>query len=257
MKIKQLINRFFASKSDVIASAQGIKGSFATYAILTATPPSGRDAGMYIVQNDENHVPTGHGSLYSNDLVSYTWISVWPYEADDIKTIITNFNKILSGSDDEVQKALDTLDDHKHSSEDYTQIIYFGKGGNDTYSGLSPLSRKLTLASAKTAAVALTPAANKIITIVCQDSGEYSESYSSAEYINLDLRNAKLTGNITIAHDISIYLNDLNGNLTINSLKTLRTYILNQSSGSITNNGIIRGRIGSKLWGVSEIQFVT
>ena len=136
------------------------------------------------------------------------------------------------------------------------QVVYFGIGGDDANDGKSYIQRKLTLAAAKTAAAALTPAAANIITIICVDSGIYSESYTSADYVNLDMRNAILTGNITVSHDMVIHLRDLRGNLTVDAGKILKTLIMEHSSGSVTNNGTIRGRIWKKLWGVSEVQFL-
>ena len=48
-------------------------------------------------------------------------VSVVPSEdADGIQTDTSNFNNILSGSDTDVQKALDTLDDHSHTLQEVT-----------------------------------------------------------------------------------------------------------------------------------------
>ncbi|GIU69059.1 MAG: hypothetical protein KatS3mg002_0295 [Candidatus Woesearchaeota archaeon] len=43
---------------------------------------------------------------------------VFPNDSTDISTITTNFDGILSASDTDVQKALDTLDDHTHTAAD-------------------------------------------------------------------------------------------------------------------------------------------
>jgi hypothetical protein len=48
-------------------------------------------------------------------------VSVVPSEdADGIQTDTSNFNNILSGADTDVQKALDTLDDHSHTLQEVT-----------------------------------------------------------------------------------------------------------------------------------------
>jgi hypothetical protein len=48
-------------------------------------------------------------------------VSVVPSDdAVDIQTITSNFNNILSGADTDVQKALDTLDDHSHTLQEIT-----------------------------------------------------------------------------------------------------------------------------------------
>ena len=66
------IDATFATKEEAVAAANGIKGRVATYSALIAVDPADRDVGMWIVDNDENTLPAGHGSMYSNNQVTYT-----------------------------------------------------------------------------------------------------------------------------------------------------------------------------------------
>ncbi len=122
----------------------------------------------------------------------------------------------------------------------YTQAIFFGKAGNNSDSGLSYIQRKLTLASAKTAASALTPASGNQIVIACEDAGTYTESYTNVAFVHLIAPAAKIIGNIVIAENSMIDLGILNGNLTVDAAKVLRGGI-KEITGTITKNGKMRG----------------
>jgi len=129
----------------------------------------------------------------------------------------------------------------------YTNAIFFGKGGSDLNDGKSYIQKKLTLASAKTAASALTPAVDNQIVIICQDAATYTESYTNVAYVHLIAPVAKITGNIVIAEDCIINLGILNGNLTVDAAKVLSGNI-RTISGSITKNGKMRGMFNDDLY---------
>lgn len=105
----------YATKGEVQAASQGVAGYVATYAILTSVAPADRDIGVWRVENDESgNNPKGldKGSEYANDGNSYNFIGPFPFEADDLDTDTSSFDGILSAADDQVQKALDTIDDN-------------------------------------------------------------------------------------------------------------------------------------------------
>lgn len=74
--------------------------------------------------NDGGGAPTYNFQFGGSDPVRSLFpvpISVVPIgDATGIETITTDFNGILSGADDTVQKALDTLDDHSHTLQQIT-----------------------------------------------------------------------------------------------------------------------------------------
>lgn len=81
------------------------------------------------------------------------------------------------------------------------QTIYVGKHGNDTNSGFSPEVAKLTFGSAITAAAALTPATSNKISIICEDAGEYIESFTVPSFVLVKAPNATFVGNITLTDE--------------------------------------------------------
>ena len=129
----------------------------------------------------------------------------------------------------------------------FSQAIFFGKGGDDLKDGKSYITRKLTLASAKTAASALTPAADNQIAISCQDAGTYSESYTNVAFVHLIAPAFKITGNIICAENCIMIIGTLNGDLTVDAAKVLRCQIFD-IFGSVTKNGKIRGMVGDDLY---------
>ena len=80
------------------------------------TPGDGIDiTGTVISVDITNFIGTGLVSDGSNNInVDQT--------ADDIPTIVSGFDGILSASEDDVQKALDVLDDHTHAHSELTGI---------------------------------------------------------------------------------------------------------------------------------------
>lgn len=112
-----------ATLDDVIAAAQGIRGFVATYAALIAVAPGDREVGAWIVINDETH--SDHGAWYFNSGVAYSYIGPFPTQADDIATNTGPFDAILTASDDEVQKALNTL-----NSKLKIENLFFSVDGN-------------------------------------------------------------------------------------------------------------------------------
>lgn len=200
------------------------KGYYATEAALNAAHPTGVNGDWAIVGVTD---------------------TVWIWDGDTSAWVDSG----IQGSVTSVDGKTGAVDGR------YTNAIYIGKGGNDSNDGKSYIQRKLTVASAKTAAAALTPSTTNIIVLRCDDAGIYSESYTSADYINLYMPCAILTGNITVSHNMTIHLDDLRGNITVDSGKVCKTQVLEHSTGSVTNNGTVRGRIGWKLYGISDIEF--
>lgn len=133
------------------------------------------------------------------------------------------------------------------SGDNYDNAIFFGKGGNDSNDGFSPAQKKLTLAGAKTAASALTPAADNQIAIVGLGAGTFSENYTNVAFVHLIAQAIKITGDIVVAESCMVNIGILNGDLTVDAAKTLECLIHN-ITGSITKTGNIYGRIGTDLY---------
>ena len=81
---------------------------------------------------------------------------------------------------------------------------YVGKHGNDANDGLSIARAKLTFGNAITTASAATPAADNIINIVCQDSGDYVENVTCVEYVNIFAPSASFNGAFNLADNMSV-----------------------------------------------------
>ncbi len=146
MKIKHVSVMQTVTQSDIVAAANGIQGAVATYTILTSISPTIRAVGMWIVQNDETK--SGQGSLYKNDGISYSYITVYPYGADDLVVDTSSFSGILSIADTTVQKALDTIDNITKTS------IGLGSVDNVQQMPLSYLDTDGTLAANSNSKVA-------------------------------------------------------------------------------------------------------
>lgn len=91
-----------------------------------------------------------------------------------------------------------TLD---YTDVDRVQTIYVGKHGNDSNDGLASSRAKLTFGSAITAASSLTPSTTNRISIVCEDGGTYSESFTIPSWVFVKAPNATFEGNITLSDD--------------------------------------------------------
>lgn len=79
------------------------------------------------------------------------------------------------------------------------QVIYVGKHGNDANTGTTPDAAKLTLTAGITAAVALTPASDNRVSVVCNDAGNYTEDLSIPSWVGVIAPAAKVTGNHLVA----------------------------------------------------------
>lgn len=76
---------------------------------------------------------------------------------------------------------------------DQQQVLYVGKHGNDTYDGRTVQSAFLTFGAAMSAATA------SVDSIVCLDSGSYTENITGKVGVNIFAPNASLTGTHTMA----------------------------------------------------------
>lgn len=84
-------------------------------------------------------------------------------------------------------------------------IVYVGKHGNDANNGLSIELAKLTFTAAIATASTMTPA-----TVMCFDSGVYTENLTLVPDVYIDAENATLTGTILIDDDSSVNFKLLN-----------------------------------------------
>lgn len=162
------INDTFSDlRKAIAAAAAGIHGGVEVYkddgvastylyesdGTTIATPPVWADDGtglwkdgIYIVANDNSGDPAlaNHGQLYALDKPSsadFYYVYTWPEEADDIPTLVTSFNKILSSADTEVQKALETIDDHIHNQNQAIEFLIDGNGFAVTSGQKSPFKK--------------------------------------------------------------------------------------------------------------------
>ena len=89
--------------------------------------------------------------------------------------------------------------------------IYVGKHGLDTNNGVRVETALLTFTAAIAAATALTPGAANHISIVCLDSGIYTEDITVPSYVHMNAPEATLTGILTLATLSSVVLGTLTG----------------------------------------------
>jgi hypothetical protein len=122
-----------------------------------------------------------------------------------------------------------------NTNTDFLNTIFVSKSGADTNTGYSLNKCKLTLGSALTAAAALTPAINKIISIVCFDGGIYDESITVPDYVNIVAPNASVT-TVEVAGDASVVF----GTITTLTLTSGAGYVaaksittINQATGTM------------------------
>jgi hypothetical protein len=102
---------------------------------------------------------------------------------------------------------------------DEQQIIYVGKHGNDANDGFTIEKAKLTFGAAITAAGAISPAS-----IVCFDGGTYTETLTLVANVNIDAKNAILTGSFDLVDDSHVTFNRVNVvTATIGILKSTGT----------------------------------
>jgi hypothetical protein len=254
------------SDTKKLTDISSFKGWFATEAALNAAYPTGQDSWHAIVGATDTvwvwdsgtsaWVDSGLGSLVTSVFTrtgaitaqnnDYTWAQI-NKTTSDIADITTKSHTSLTDKGTKTHATIDS------ELGDNNQIIYIGKHGNDGSDGETIGKAKLTIGSALTAASALTPAVGNQICLRIIDSGTYSESYTSVDYVHLIGLGAKVIGNIVVNSDVKIYLGELNGNLTVNAAKELRGEI-STVTGSITKTGKIRGRMGTDLY-IKDIIF--
>lgn len=121
-----------------------------------------------------------------------------------------------------------------------SKIFYVGKHGNDSNSGLSISSAKLTFASAIAAATALTPGAFNKFTIMCLDSGLYSEDIAIPSYVHVNAANATLIGDHTLSEISILHAFMIKGSITKTGMAGYRGVLIASIIELInTENGII------------------
>lgn len=87
-----------------------------------------------------------------------------------------------------------------------TNVVYVSKAGNNSNSGLTLNSPKLTVASAITAASGLTPSTTNRIDICVMDGGIYAETVALPDYVSLIGPGATIDGQITPGIESTIRL---------------------------------------------------
>ena len=94
---------------------------------------------------------------------------------------------------------------------DFTRVqtVYVGKHGNDSNDGLAPTRAKLTFGSAITAATALVPSTSNRISIICEDGGTYTESFTIPSWVMIKAPNATFVGNTTISDDAEFVFQEI------------------------------------------------
>jgi hypothetical protein len=86
------------------------------------------------------------------------------------------------------------------------RIIYVGKHGLDTNTGLSIYAAKLTIQAAIAQAVANGAGAGTPFVVLVLDDGIYAENLTLAQYVHVRAANAVLTGTVTAANNTSLIL---------------------------------------------------
>ena len=105
-----------------------------------------------------------HKAIYGEgNYESYTSAAFFPATGDSEKLYIAEDTEFLYRWDGLNYINLST------SELSESNIIYVGKHGNDSNTGLNMESAKLTFAAAITAASALTPVADNVVSITCLD----------------------------------------------------------------------------------------
>jgi len=123
-------------------------------------------------------------------------------------------------------------DEYYHlSASDYTAIsgwsesnvVYVGKHGNDSNDGLTIANAKLTFANAITYVNTQTPSSSNRFSILCNDAGEYTESFTVPSWVGIIAPAAKIVGNQTV-----------NENSLLNSFRLVASsgYAVNKTTGS-------------------------
>ena len=92
----------------------------------------------------------------------------------------------------------------KFADVDQIQVVYFGKHGNDTWSGLVPNEAVLTMVQAIVIATAMVPAGGNQVCVECLDAGTYIESPTFPEYVHLEAPHIVLLGDLTFVSGCSI-----------------------------------------------------
>ena len=89
------------------------------------------------------------------------------------------------------------------------QLYFVGKHGNDANTGLVPDQAFLTFGAAITAAAAMTPSATNRFSVVCHDSGVYSEDVDVLPWINVDAPDVTIEGTVTLHDDTVVRISEV------------------------------------------------
>ena len=202
---------------------------------------AGLDKGYFI---NEAALLTAYPNTIVDPTVRNGWSAIlgstdtkWIWDADTNVWV----NSTLQGTVSSIDGKTGVVDGR------FSNAIFFGKGGSGSNDGKSYIQRKETLAEAKAAASALTPAADNQIAIRCDDAATYAESYTNVAFVHLIALAAKITGNVVVAEDCIIELGICDGDFTVNSGKTMAGHI-RFITGSVTKTGTINGIVGDSIY---------
>ncbi len=180
---------------------------------LTATKPTGNaNLIQKVAQVQEVDTVTGQlvvvGAGRTNDVPNIQQGRVWLGNGSDVATQTllemsalddVDLTGLQSGDVLQYDGANFVPSDPDDLDDNRVQVVYVGKHGNDSNDGLTPNKAKLTFGSALTVASGLTPTTSNRVSIVCDDGGTYTESFSIPSWVFVKGPNATFVGNITLA----------------------------------------------------------
>jgi hypothetical protein len=163
----------------VDALLQGIPGG-------TGTRPDFEDTGIDVSSFDTSGNYTLSGALPTNPaaLIYYISIPLSGFGNLDLDFVIEQvaISQNVTGLDAE-------------------NILYVGKGGNDSNNGKTINTRFLTFGAAITQAISETPSSSNRFAIYCEDAGAYTENLNVPEWCGIIAPNALIQGNHTITQN--------------------------------------------------------
>jgi len=140
-------------------------------------------------------------------------VSVIPSDvAGDIITDTTNFNGLLSGSDTTVQAALDTLDNHTHSYDNYQ--YWTAQDGDGTQYGVTSVD---VLTFAEGGGIDVNFTADDVLTFTSTDTLDRITGRGAYTSNSLTVGDITVSGNLTVSGSISNTLDDF-ADVTVTSI---------------------------------------
>lgn len=197
-----------ANSADWVKFDQGTPTNL-TDAVTTLAQAGKTDWGIVINQtlitdpasptNGDTYVIAGTGGLWSsyaiNDIVRWNdtvWTNKTPIDGDEVYDAALGVRYRYNGA--AWQSIVISL-----TNQD--QLIYVSKVGNDSNNGFNIEASKLTIGSAITAAIALSPLESNQITIQIVDSGDYQGDITIPEWVHIFAPNAEIDGRTTISNN--------------------------------------------------------